>query len=83
MMGHFFLRSLLNNIRTALWFSILADEATDIFHHEQMSLSIRWVGECYVIHEDVLGLFQLPDTRAATIFSAIKDILIRCTQPIS
>ena len=30
----------------------------------------------------MLGLFQLPDTRAATIFSAIKDILIRCILPI-
>lgn len=66
MMGQFVLRSLLTNIRMALWFSILADEATDISHHEQMSLSIRWVDENYVIHEDVLGLFQLPDTRAAT-----------------
>ena len=82
MMGQFVLRSLLSDIRTALWFSILADEATDISHHEQMSLSIRWVDEGYTIHEDVLGLFQLPDTRAASIFSAIKDILIRCTLPI-
>ena len=41
MMGQFILRSLLSGIRTALWFSILADEATDISHHEQMSLSIR------------------------------------------
>ena len=83
MMGQFVLRSLLTDIRTALWFSILADKATGISHHEQLSLSIRWVNECYVIHEDVLGLFQLPDTRAATIFSAIKDILIRYILPIS
>lgn len=82
MMGQSILRSLLTDIRMALWFSILADEATDISRHEQMSLSIRWVDEGYAIHEDVLGLFQLPDTRAATIFSAIKDILIRCTLPI-
>ena len=58
MMGQFVLRSLLT---TALWFSILADEATDISHHEQMSLSIRWVDEGYIINEEV-GLFQLPDT---------------------
>ena len=40
MMGQFVLRLLLTNIRMALWLSILADEATDISHHEQMSLSI-------------------------------------------
>lgn len=83
MMGQFVLRSILFEIKTALWFSLLADEATDISRHEQMSLCIRWVDEGYVIHEDVLGLFKLPDTKATTIFSAIKDILIRCTLPLS
>ena len=33
MMGQFVLRLLLTDIRTALRFSILADEATDILHH--------------------------------------------------
>ena len=73
MMGQFILRSILVNIRKALWFSILADEATDISRNEQMSLCIRWVDESYFIHEDVLGLFQLPNTKSATIFSSIKD----------
>ena len=83
MMGQFILRSILVNIRKALWFSILADEATDISRNEQMSLCIRWVDESYLIHEDVLGLFQLPNTKSATIFSSIKDILIRCALPIA
>lgn len=48
-----------------------------------MSLSIRWVGDGFTIHEDTLGLMQLPDTKSATIFSAIKDILIRCSLPVS
>ena len=83
MMGQFILRSILVNIRKALWFSILADEATDISRNEQMSLCIRWVDESYLIHEDVLGPFQLPNTKSATIFSSIKDILIRCALPIA
>ena len=37
-MGQTLLRQLLVEIRSSLWFSILADEATDISHHEQMSL---------------------------------------------
>lgn len=77
LMGQTVLRQLLAKIRASLWFSILADEATDISHHELMSLSIRWVDESFVIHEDVPGLFQLTDTKSATIFSAIEDILIR------
>lgn len=77
------LRQLLSEIKGSMWFSILADEATDISHHEQMSLSIRWVDEYYTIHEDTLGLFELPDTKSRTIFCAIKDILIRCSLPLA
>ena len=72
-MGQLLLRKLL---RCSLWYSILADEATDVSHHEQLSLSIRWVDDDFVVNEDTLGLMQLPDTKASTIFSAIKDILI-------
>lgn len=79
-MGQSVLRQLLVEIRGSLWVSILADEATD---HEQISLSIRWVDNSFTIHEDVLGLIQLPDTKAMTIFCALKDILIRCSLPLS
>ena len=44
-MGHSVLRQLLSEIKSCFWFSILADEATDISHHEQMSLSILWVDD--------------------------------------
>ena len=57
-------------------FSILADEATDVSNNEQMSLSICWVERSFTIHEDVLGLIQLPDIKAVTIFISIKDVLI-------
>ena len=82
-MGQTLLRQLLDEIRKSLWFSILADEATDISYHEQLSLSIRWVDDDFTIHEDVLGLIQLPDTKSVTIFCAIKDVLIRCSLPLS
>ena len=82
-MGQSLLRQILNEVKMSLWFSILADEATDITHHEQMSLSVRWVDSTYQINEDTIGLFQLPDTKAKTIFTAIKDILLRCSLPLS
>ena len=66
-----------------MWFSIIADEATDVSRNEQMSLSIRWTDDDYQIYEEPLGLVQLPDTKAHTIFSVIKDLLIRCSLPLS
>ena len=71
------------NIKSALFFSIIVDEATDISRCEQLSLSIRWADNDYQIYEDPIGLVQLPDTKAQTIFSVIKDLLIRCSLPLS
>ena len=39
-MGSTVLREILGLIKTIMWFSIIADEATDISRNEQMSLSI-------------------------------------------
>ena len=82
-MGQCVLRNILADVSTALWYSIIVDEATDISHNEQMSLSVRWTDHSYDIHEYTLGLIQLPNTKAETIFSAIKDVLIRCSLPIN
>ena len=48
-----------------------------------MSLSVQWTDESYKICEECLGLVQLPDTMADTIFNLIKDVLIRCSLPLS
>lgn len=83
MMGQAVLRQILKDVREALWFSLIADEASDISHNEHLSISIRWVENSYGIHEDNIGLIQLPDTKAQTLFSVIKDVLIRCSLPLS
>ncbi len=82
-MGQGGLREILADIRSSTWFSRIADKATDISHNEQLSLSIRWVDSHYTIHEDTLGLIQLENTEASTLYSAIRDILIHCSLPIT
>ena len=69
------LRKILAEVSSALWFSVIMDEATDVAHNEQMSVSVRWVDNCYDINEHTLGLIQLPNTAAETIFRAAKDVL--------
>ena len=76
LMGQQVLRKLLEQIRAAFWFGIIADEATDVSHNKQMSISIRWVDMDYTIHEDTLCLVQLENTRAETLFSVLNDFLI-------
>ena len=82
-MGQCVLRKILAEVCTALWFSIIIGEATDVVHNEQMSVSVRWVDNCYDVYERTLGLIQLPNTAAETIFRATKDVLIRCALPIN
>jgi len=50
-----------------------------MLHTMKSCISVCWVDTHYDIHEDVLGLVQLPDTKSETLFRVIKDILIRCT----
>lgn len=84
-MGQTVLGTLLSSIKSTSpsWFSILADEATDVANREQFNLSIRWVDEDYAVNEDPVGLFCLPDTTANTLVVVLKDLLIRCSLPLS
>ena len=85
-MGLSVLRSVLKRMKECsgpAWFSIIADEATDINQAEQLNLSIRWVDDEYQAHEDLVGLFRVPDTKAETLFKVIKDLLIWCDLPLA
>ena len=85
-LGQSLLRSLLDKMKEptgSAWFSIIADEATDVVSSEQLNLTIRWVSNSYEVHENPVGLFRVPDTTAETLFTVIKDMLIRCSLPLS
>ena len=77
------LRGLLSEIRSAPWFSLIADEASDVNYKEQLCVVIRWVDEEYEIYEDPIGLVQVPKTDANTLTCALKDVLVRCILPLS
>lgn len=78
-------RNLLEMIKntTPAWYSIIADEATDVMNTEQLNLAIRWVDSNYMVREDSIGLVRVADTKVETLFLAIKDLLIRCNLPLS
>ena len=56
-MGHSVLRKVLSQIKCQNpgWFSLIADEATDVNNREQLNLSIRYVDDDYVVHEDPIA----------------------------
>ncbi len=85
LMGQKVLRQILEKIKSnsPYWYSVIADEATDVACREQFNLSIRHVNDDYVVSEDSIGLFSLPNTKAETLFMVLKDMLTRCNLPLS
>ena len=83
LMGLNVLRGLLSEIRNAEFYSIIADEASDVSHKEQLVVCIRWVDNDFEIHEDPIELINVPKTDANTLTTCIKDCLVRCCLPIS
>ena len=77
------MRQLLEDIKAANYFAVIADEASDISHNEQMCIAVRWVDSTYTINEAALGLAQLPDTKALKLFSVVKDVLLRCSLSVT
>ena len=75
------LHDILYEVKHSMFFAIQADEATDVACNEQMC--VCWVNKEYEIFGELIGLIQLTKTDSATIFSALKDVLIRCILPVS
>uniref|UniRef100_H3AMU6 DUF4371 domain-containing protein n=1 Tax=Latimeria chalumnae TaxID=7897 RepID=H3AMU6_LATCH len=83
LMGHQVLRSIINKISNAKWYTIIADETRDISNHEQLVICIIWVDDCYNAHEDPIGLYEIPSQDAQTITNVLKDALSRCGIPLA
>ena len=76
------LRNILNDIRSAKVFSLIADEATDVSHKDKVCVSVRWIDDSLDIYEDALELINVPKTDSATLTMCIKDCLIRLSLPL-
>jgi hypothetical protein len=83
LMAHDVLHRLTACIRTAKYYSIIADEVTDQTRQHQLGLSIRWVDAMFTVHEDFLELGLLPKGDAETVVKLIQDTLLRFQLPIN
>ena len=71
------LRDITKNINDNVFFSIMADEATDSSKNEQLVVFIRWVDNNFEAHEDFIGIHAVENIKSDTLATALKDILIR------
>ena len=68
-------QGILRSLKEAAFYSILADESTDIATIEELSICFRWVDCSGSSVEHFLGLISLSACDAASIFAALKSFL--------
>ena len=76
-MAHTALHSLVADINSRPWFSLMADETREISNRELLLDCLRLVSENYEVFEDMIGLVQLKNTTAECIYMSLKDCLLR------
>ncbi|CAF4721389.1 unnamed protein product [Rotaria sp. Silwood1] len=79
--GNYLSHDIINEICEIISLTIIrliCDEATDESGVAQLCFTIRSVEDQFIVHEDVIGLYQLTSQSAEHITEVILDILIRC-----
>ncbi|XP_062505911.1 zinc finger MYM-type protein 1-like [Corticium candelabrum] len=71
------LREICSSMSKNGFYTITADECTDVSNKEQFTICIRWVDEKLVDHEDMIGLYNVDAIDAICLVAAIRDVLLR------
>ena len=77
------MREMLTEIKSADFYSIMAEETCDSSNAEQLVICLRWDDNNLETHQDFLGLYSFSDLRADTMTKAIKDVFLRFDLPFS
>lgn len=68
---------LANDVKSADYFSVIADETTDISTKEQMSIIFRFPDKNLDAVEHFIGLYEMNSTTGESIANAILDVILR------
>ena len=77
------LREIAESLQSTSFFTVMADETTDISNVEQVVICLRWVNEKFEVEEEFVGLYNVASTGAENIYSVITDVLLRLNLAIS
>lgn len=83
LMSHAILRKIILELQITDYFTIMLDECVDSSNKEQLAICIRYVDATLTVHEEFIGLYYCPDIKANTIFSIVKDTLLRLNISLS
>ena len=82
-MSSHILRKLSRDIQERGWFTIMADECTDVANKEQFTICIRWINKNIEDHAYFIGLYEVEDITSESLVHAIKDTLLRMNLSVS
>ena len=69
----------MNNILSNMFYSILADESSDVSKKEQLSFSVRICNDNYEVSENFVGIYECSQGISSdALLHYTKDILLRC-----
>ncbi len=71
------LRRIAAQIQSAVFFTVMIDEATDCSNKEQVVLAFRWVDEDLAAHEEFIGLYLTDSISAKALVAIIEDTILR------
>ena len=78
------LRDIAAHLRDSSFFTIMADETTDVSNREQVTIILWWVDDNdFSVHEEFVGLYLVPSIGSDMLVSIIKDTLLRFNLPLS
>ena len=75
-MGLQVLREIFDSIQKVKYFSLMADEVTDVSNREQVAICIRWVDIDFQPHEEFIGLNKANTIAAVELVAILKDVLL-------
>ena len=76
------LRDFIKKIHDNVFFSIMADKATDSSNNEQLVVCIKWVDNNFDAHEDLIGIHAVENVKSDILVTVLKYIL-RLNIPLS
>ena len=70
------LHDIVNSIKDSGYYSIMADESSDISNVQQVVICIRWVDNMLEPHEEFIGLHPVKIANAKNLSLILKDIIL-------
>lgn len=76
-MAHTIQREIVRDVVCSPLYGIISDGTTYVTGEEQFAICVRWADRALNVHENYIGLYNAPDSRADRLYMAIKDMILR------